>query len=392
MRWDKGNTSNNLVKGDMRLEHELLLCCSRTSIDADRAEHIRALLQQDVEWAYLLNSARRHGVVPLTYRALRTVGPDLIPDSFVDQLQGDFHTWGMATHMRMKELGELIGLFDAHDVPVISFKGPALGAYAYGNPTHRKPSGDLDILVRREDFSAAREIVIDFGFIPRVQPDEEPGYRKRRGSLPFDGSRGSIDVHWTLKQQSFDSFPYSWTYNTRRIWERSTTISLANTTIQTLATEDVLPYLCVHGVKHSWCQLYLICDIAELLHRHRDVNWQPILEQASRMDSERILYLGLLLANRLLGADLPEIVRVRIQNDPQVAALAVHVCDQLFDPSHEVDALKHHLFRVRMLKRWHEKAFYLLYRGMRKLSKVEMIKRTKMRASSIANASIRLFC
>ena len=67
-----------------------------------------------------------------------------------------------------------------------------------------------------------------------------------------------------------------------------------------LAPEDSLLILCVHANKHQWSRLGWICDIAEMLRSHPDLNWPVVMEQARMLRSERMLLLGLLLARESL--------------------------------------------------------------------------------------------
>jgi hypothetical protein len=50
-----------------RPEHELLIRSARVSVDSETAARIRALVQGDLDWAYLLKAANGHGTQPLLY-------------------------------------------------------------------------------------------------------------------------------------------------------------------------------------------------------------------------------------------------------------------------------------------------------------------------------------
>lgn len=77
--------------------------------------------------------------------------------------------------------------------------------------------------------------------------------------------------------------------------------------------EDQLLFLCVHAAKHLWSDLKWICDVAELIRAFPDLDWHLALRQAALVRNERTLLLGLALAQRLLGAELPAWVRTRIE-------------------------------------------------------------------------------
>ncbi len=57
---------------DFRPEEELLLCCARTAMDSERVRRILDLVCNDINWEYLIQTAVRHGVMPLFYRSLNT--------------------------------------------------------------------------------------------------------------------------------------------------------------------------------------------------------------------------------------------------------------------------------------------------------------------------------
>jgi hypothetical protein len=68
-----------------------------------------------------------------------------------------------------------------------------------------------------------------------------------------------------------------------------------------------------------------------LIHTHKDVDWEWIVETASRCGISRILFLGLSLARDLLSANLPDLVMERIKDDTVIKSLAERVCAKIFD-------------------------------------------------------------
>jgi hypothetical protein len=67
-------------------EAELLLCCTRTQMDAERAERIKVLLQEDLDWKVLLALASQHGVLPCLCWHLKPYA-DVIPGVFLEELR-----------------------------------------------------------------------------------------------------------------------------------------------------------------------------------------------------------------------------------------------------------------------------------------------------------------
>jgi hypothetical protein len=138
--------------------------------------------------------------------------------------------------------------------------------------------------------------------------------------LEREDSQVSVDLHWNITSWPIFFSPYP-----AFLWERLETVSLADMPVRTLAPEDVLPLLCVHGAKHHWERLGWICDVAELLRRYPGIDWERVMERASRLGGARMLYLGLFLARSLLGAAVPEALLRQMQVDQVVPSLAARV-------------------------------------------------------------------
>ena len=104
-------------------------------------------------------------------------------------------------------------------------------------------------------------------------------------------------------------------------------VEIAGQSLRTFSVEDTLVMLCVHGAKHFWERLFWILDIAQLI-AVRQVDWSLLLGIAARMESMRVLLLGLYLAHDLFGASLPDSVLQDARGDAQVRLLAGYVLEQ----------------------------------------------------------------
>src|SRR5262249_47194927 len=134
-----------------------------------------------------------------------------------------------------------------------------------------------------------------------------------------------LELHWGITEWYF-AFALDADY----LGERRETVSLLGTSVSSIAAEDLLLLLTAHGTKHGWERLAWICDIAELLRARPEMAWKQVLEQADRLGSKRMLFLGLLLAQDCLGAAVPEEVRNHLQADSVVRVLAAEVRQRLF--------------------------------------------------------------
>jgi hypothetical protein len=302
----------------MRPEIELLLCCSRTCIDSQRAERLKTLVQEEIDWTYFIQMALRQGVMPLVYFNLNTTCSDAVPHTVLEQLRNHFQSNAINSLFLASELLKLLHLFNENEIPTIPFKGPVLADAIYGNLTLRQFC-DLDILVREQDFLKARELLILKGYQPLQEHDWEQSFAQRNSGV-------HIDLHQGITSRYF---PVHFDFD--RGWQRLEPLSLAGTTVVNLLAEDLLIILCVQVAKDCWYerdQLIKICDIAELINAHQSLDWEDVLEQARLLCCTRILFLGLLLAYELLGTALPQEVLLEIQANSTVRSIVLQVRDR----------------------------------------------------------------
>ena len=310
-------------------EHELLLHCTRTYVDPVRAEQTRSLLNQEIDWVYLLKLADRHSIMPLLYWRLIEICPDAVPLEILSQLRERFkkNTWHNL--FLTGELIRILALIKSRRVTAVPFKGPALAALLYGNLALRD-FGDLDIVIHEKDIPQVRKILIDNGYRPQfrltqVQESALPKYRCEHAFTSGDG-KIVIDLHWR-----FDPPYLSFSAEPQLSENDLETVVLGGKEVLTFPSEDLLLILCLHGAKHSWERIGWICDVASLIEVKKTMDWERVLRLATTQGCERMLFLGIWLAKDLMGADLPKEILQRASMDSKVVSLATQVAKNLFE-------------------------------------------------------------
>ncbi|MCL1470695.1 nucleotidyltransferase family protein [Argonema antarcticum] len=327
-------TDKEINAKESRPEIELLLCCARTRIDTAMAERIKTLLQGNIDWTYLIEIASQHATKPLLYHSLSTICPEAVPQPIFDRLRNDYRANALRNMSLTKELLKLLNLFETHQIPAITYKGAALTAAMYGNLSLRQ-FGDLDILVQEQDFSRAKELLISQGYHPDSKFEWEE-------SLINNKTKVNVDLH---KRIAPKYFPLLLDFD--GLWQRLEPVSLVGTTVTTLCTEDLLIILAMQIAKDSWEQeqkLSQICDIAELIRSHQELDWGGIIKKAKTLGSERMLLVSLLLAKDLLDAKLSAEIEQRLQGDLLIKLLAVKLRKWLFYSSGSMSEKMQKLF------------------------------------------------
>jgi Uncharacterised nucleotidyltransferase len=310
-----------------RPEDQILICVAHRSLDVAARASLRQLLRRDLDWNYLLSMAQRHRVVPSLHHHLVSVYPEAIPPQVSSRLEQLNYENTRSNLLLTGELLKLIGLLEAHGIAAVPFKGPTLALWAYGDVSRRE-FGDLDILVKKQQVPAVKELLLSEGFTPR------PGLTdaQQAAILRFDCSHNFaneknvwLDLHWDFVAPSA-----SVRLDTDKLWDRLEPISVNGRELRTVSVEDLLLILCLHGFTHFWERLGWICDVAALIDSQKKIDWPMVLENADRLGSRRILSLGLYLASNLLGAPVPLEIWTTAPADPPVLALADQVQRRLF--------------------------------------------------------------
>jgi len=191
---------------------------------------------------------------------------------------------------------------------------------------------------------------------------QEKGYFRdfHAYTVKRDDGRADVDLHWKFTPRgTFSSFAL----DLEALWERLEPVCLGETRILNLPPEELLLVLCVHGAKEVWPNLKMICDIAELLRAYPDMDWERVMNEARRLRSERILFLGLRLVNELLDVTLPEDVSQRVHSDTVIDQVAARVSLRLFSQRpYAVNRVERHALRLRLMESRRDKVSSTLYR------------------------------
>lgn len=169
-----------------------------------------------------------------------------------------------------RETGLIFSLLRAAGVEPLLVKGCA-AARTYAEPTLR-PCGDIDLLVRADDFALAQAAL------------------KRA-----DVERGAVDLHRRFMELADRSV--------NDLFARSELIDLGSAQVRVLSAEDHFGLLCVHMLRHGCWRPIWLCDIGAALEaRSQNFDWRLCLGANRRRARWIVCAVG--LAQKLLGASL----------------------------------------------------------------------------------------
>jgi hypothetical protein len=304
-------------------EFQLMLCSSRVRVNPAFRQRIRILVQKDLKWDRVVKAATRNAVVPLVYQALKD--ESAVPLRIREELKSLCVRCAAHNISLARELVRITSLFDKAEIPTLAYKGPALAVLAYGDLSLRQ-MGDLDIVIPRPHLARARAVLEANGYQSPLTPQLQEYYLKERYHLHFQRGDPKIDVelHW-----AFTPVCWAFSLDENELWSRTTTVHLAGSRVTTLGPETSLLALSAHGAKERWCRLSMVCDVTALLEIHPELDWEWLLAETRRMGRERVLLLGLKLAQTLFDAELPAQILRHSEGDRQVQSLAAQIGENL---------------------------------------------------------------
>lgn len=335
-----------------RLEAEwsfLQAACSEIP-GPEKLDRIHVLSRQPIRWDLLLDLADRHGTQSLLCQALVGIeDADSVPPAAMSALKKRHQINLHKALFLSRELIRILDHLSALGIEVMPYKGVALAEMAYGDIALRNV-GDIDLLIRPQDFPRIRDAVGELGYTPHValSSAEERAYLKSGYECAFDGAAGPnlLELQWAV-QPGF----YAIDFEMAALFQRAVTVTVAGHPMMTPSSEDLVLVLSVHAAKHVWGRLVWLCDIARIMSLP-NLDWTWIASQASALGIVRILRVSMLLANRLLVATIPAAAQASLPEDPGAPALADEIQTYIASESvFNVESLAYFRLMMRLRER-----------------------------------------
>ncbi|THE65148.1 hypothetical protein D8Y22_07960 [Salinadaptatus halalkaliphilus] len=346
--------------GEYSAAEEFIIECTRAAID-DRTVSAERF-QPDLEWDTVVELAAKHGIRPIVLAALETGSSSAVPPDVLETLQAQVRLITQRNLRLLQEVESLSTALRDAGIRAIPYRGPVASEIVFRNVGWRE-FGDVDLLVPRADIPAATSILRAHGYEQQyvlertddLTDRQRCAYARFSRDYAFEHSSEpfEVELHWRIVSQRFPT-----AIRLESVWDRRSTLSVAGTDVPVLAPEDRLLTLCVHGTRHRWERLVWLCDVGAYLSR-QSFDWTAVLQRARSHHCERMLYLGLAIANELFDGPLPDRVRRAIEADSAITSLKSHVYERLFD-----DQLHWYLdikrYQARTLERRRDRAAFWL--------------------------------
>lgn len=222
------------------------------------------------------------------------------------------------------ELRELLDKLEAAGVDVMPIKGPGFACRVYAHPGLRR-FRDLDLLIRPAHRDAALAVLAALGYrgdLEDLPPSRLRDYHDYNGQdILFAPGRIPIEPHWALVPRTFCAG-----IDVDALFARAVEFEAPGLgRVRGLSPEDTLLVAAVHGSKEEWSRLVWLSDIAAIFAAWPTLDARLALERATACGCRRMLLLAVLLAQRLVGADVPIHLVDQALADPAIPGLVAHI-------------------------------------------------------------------
>ncbi len=343
------------------VELRLLCLCARVNLTIDDRRQVEELAGGKIDWQLTFKLARRHCCLALLHRHLKAVCPDSAPPDLMQSIQESCQAIALHNLTLASDLIKLVKQFERERIDSIPYKGPVLTQLAYGGLSLRE-FDDLDILVRPHDLIGARQVLLDAGFKSGLHENLSGFFVENSCHHLFVDPRRQyyVELHWAVAPSYFPM-----AFKGQRLWQHLRRIPFGGLSVLGHKVEDLVLVLGIHGAKHHWSRLSWIVDLAELIRRNPDLDWDSLLTEATRLHCRRIVALGAHLAAEILDAPVPSRIRELIARDAVMVKLADEIWEGIRSPEELSWAgLKNVAYTCRVRERLRDRVVYIVRRAI----------------------------
>ena len=367
----------NVLANSIKPEIALILCCLTSQLSSNNKNKINLLLQEQLDWQFILERARKNKVLPLLYFNLNKANTS-IPDRTYQELRNFSQANIQRNFLLTSELLQVLNFLAQNKIEAIPLKGPVLARLAYSNFGLRTVV-DLDIIVKKQDFVRAEQLLVQYGYKPSPL-NNSPNFQQAQYYKPH--TLITIDLHYEFAPKN-----HFITVDSALFWQHITTFTVANRNIPIFSPEYLLIYLCLEGSKEFWRTLNRICDVSELII-DREIDWNLLLKSADELHKKKVVCLGLYLVRTLLDTPIPHEVWTEVDRYLKIKLSRKEICRFLFRPKFNLLlATQWHLFNVQVFNSSFGKLPYLreVIRVNFQVKKNEMQKLRSKKLNSMAH-------
>ncbi|MDG1973776.1 MAG: nucleotidyltransferase family protein [Flavobacteriaceae bacterium] len=230
----------------------------------------------------------------------------------------DFQKINSKTTILMDTLEKVASKLKEYNIEIVALKNAGIAKGLYSNYAC-SPMGDLDLLIRTNDFKKAHEVILnELGFIFKFRSEfefEDLDEAFRSGGTEYykiiDGYKVWLELQWRPIAGRWiqpNNEP-----NGNELMRNS--MSIKNSSVKILAPEDNLLQVALHTAKHSYVRapgFRLHSDVDRVI-RFQQIDWTRFENGVLKLKLKTAVYFSLFFAKDLLGTSIPKEVLKKLR-------------------------------------------------------------------------------
>jgi len=279
---------------------KLIALCSRMDPDASSRSTIAEILEHDMDWKRVIETAHKEKVTPLLYRSLKRFS-ECVPESALAQLKR-FYLHNTGKNLRSyHEIRPILQGIEDRGLRMVLTKGARLAETVYKDPGLRY-FVDIDFMAHPDDLASIQGLLKELDLWKGSYASGFEGTSRSRMmwimEAGFKRSGCFIDIHFhwpgVVVPLNHDE----------DLWRDVQTIQVQNASAKVLSPEDELCIVCLHAQKHNYYHLVWLTDIAEMAGLD-SLDWGRLEHLCRKRDLLPSVFHGLSLVERIWPDSVP---------------------------------------------------------------------------------------
>lgn len=274
-------------------ENQLLFLLTRQQVSDEQRSQIQEISQTPgLDWQLVFETANTHRVAPLLFHNLNRLDPGMlgVPKKVLGLFkQTQIHNVLTKKNTQVR-LNKVFRSLAQHGLEFMLIKGEAYNLQVYDQPWYTV-SKDVDLLIRK----SAREI--------------EPGLLQELTEFFYSNNRQPSPLLQHLEYDFYSHHDLTMNEVLRTdpaiLWRDSRSLQFEDHKIFVLSDEDMFLSAAINACRRRFFFLKATLDLAEIIQRCPDLNWDAVIEKSLAYECNTILYTALMVTQNTLGCVIP---------------------------------------------------------------------------------------
>ena len=272
----------------------------------------------NLNWNYIRRKFIQEGLAGYAYVFLNTsVYKKYVPEGILAKLKTDYYYALLRNTLISQEAERILGAFNQESIAVIPLKGVFLAESVYQNIALR-PSADIDLLIRKEDFSRTNALLDSLGYsLPLSCGDTFAEDTLSLNSLMYVNKvkTSALHLHWHLINSVWPLESARDSIAMDEVWLKAKPGIIYGAKVFSLSADWLLLYLCHHCFKHYFAKLILSFDLIKVIEASREeIDWDKLIEDANRLEMTAQLQYCFYYLSLRLHYFTPGLAKLKRQN------------------------------------------------------------------------------